>query len=119
VPIHVLQIPAHVLKLLFLLHRLAVFLASGSLETLPLFQAPTRTRVEYGFSMQVVNYSHATKIIWIGPRRYTAFDNDKVRKYAAVPCIGELDLKPRLFVMIWNFTVRAPYVSKIYLGAAP
>ena len=26
--------------------------------------------------MQVVNYSHATKIIRIGPRRYTAFDND-------------------------------------------
>ena len=42
--------------------------------------------------MQVVNYSHATKIIRIGPRRYTAFDNDKVRKYVTVPCSGELDL---------------------------
>jgi hypothetical protein len=44
VPIHVLQIPAHMLKLLLLLHRLSVFLVPGSLETLPLFQAPTRCR---------------------------------------------------------------------------
>jgi hypothetical protein len=116
VPIHVLQIQAHMLKLLSLLHRLAVFLAPGSLETLPLFQAPTRTRVECGFSMQVVNYSHAAKIIRIGPRRYTAFDNDKVRKYVAVPCSGELDRKPRLFVMIWNCTASCSMRFKNIFG---
>ena len=55
-PILVLQIAAHMLKLLCLLHRLAVFLASHSLETLPLLQSPTSTLAQCGFSVQVVNY---------------------------------------------------------------
>jgi hypothetical protein len=74
-------------------------------ETLPLLQAPTRTVIECSLTMQVVKYSHITEIMWIGPRRCTAFDNDKVTKDVTVPWIGELYREPRLLVMIWNFTV--------------
>jgi hypothetical protein len=51
VPILVLQVPSHMLKFLCRMHRLAVFLASDSLETLPLLQSPTRTLAECGFSV--------------------------------------------------------------------